>query len=354
MAGYEAEQEIRLALVLYGGVSLAIYINGVIQELLELVRATTPDPTGTSLLYAGESPLRRVYRTLGQLLGVDNLGLAGLRAQQAEPPVRTRFVIDVISGTSAGGINGIVLAKALANQQDIKNLQTLWEDEGDIAELINDRRSLVDGRKNLRDRGLKLNPPEALLNGQRLYVKVLDALNDMDKDAAAAYSAYVDELDLFVTTTDLNGLPQPIRLADEAVLEKRYRNVFHFVYAKPEASGAPRNDFDERNNPFLAFAARCTSSFPFAFEPMQLEDIASIEPYRSRAAAFAADVKRWQPFFRGYPPDEVLRRSFGDGGYLDNKPFSNAIDIDRKRDATIEDERQANLLLRLVSCHASS
>ena len=37
-------KEVRLAVVLYGGVSLAIYINGVAQELLHLVRATAADP----------------------------------------------------------------------------------------------------------------------------------------------------------------------------------------------------------------------------------------------------------------------------------------------------------------------
>ena len=59
---------------MYGGVSLAIYINGVTQELFELVRATAPaDPN------APDSPAKfaedklsgsgKVYRKLGQLLG---------------------------------------------------------------------------------------------------------------------------------------------------------------------------------------------------------------------------------------------------------------------------------------------
>jgi hypothetical protein len=38
-------QEIRFAVVLYGGVSMAIYINGVVQELLRLVRANGGDIT---------------------------------------------------------------------------------------------------------------------------------------------------------------------------------------------------------------------------------------------------------------------------------------------------------------------
>src|SRR3954449_12802534 len=37
------EQEVRLAVVLYGGVSLAIYMYGVAEELWRLVRSTCPE-----------------------------------------------------------------------------------------------------------------------------------------------------------------------------------------------------------------------------------------------------------------------------------------------------------------------
>ena len=63
--------------------------------------------------------------------------------KQAEHPAR--FVIDVISGTSAGGINGIFLAKALANNEDFSLLQKLWIEEGDIGLLLNDKRSYRQG-----------------------------------------------------------------------------------------------------------------------------------------------------------------------------------------------------------------
>jgi hypothetical protein len=36
------EREIRFAVVIYGGVSLAIYINSVMQEMLYMVRSTPP------------------------------------------------------------------------------------------------------------------------------------------------------------------------------------------------------------------------------------------------------------------------------------------------------------------------
>ena len=40
--GLDYKKEIRFAVVMYGGVSLAIYINGVAQELLRMVKATAP------------------------------------------------------------------------------------------------------------------------------------------------------------------------------------------------------------------------------------------------------------------------------------------------------------------------
>src|SRR5262245_33384022 len=94
-------KEVRFAIVMYGGVSLAIYINGIAQELLRLVRATArkqpADLTGTE----------RIYRKVSYLL--DNEGLTMDQLNQASagttslPP--TRFVVDILSGTSAGGIN---------------------------------------------------------------------------------------------------------------------------------------------------------------------------------------------------------------------------------------------------------
>src|SRR5919112_43651 len=67
-------QEVRFAVVMYGGVSLAIYINGVVQELFKMVRATASVDPGKydapPLLSNDElSGTERVYRRLGQMLG---------------------------------------------------------------------------------------------------------------------------------------------------------------------------------------------------------------------------------------------------------------------------------------------
>ena len=84
----------------------------------------------------------------------------------------------------------------------------------------------------------------------------------------------MDELDLWVTMTDIGGLQLPIDLMDSVVFESKHKAVLHFRYATPYATGeADRSDFRRRVDPFLAFAGRATASFPFAFEPMLLQDV---------------------------------------------------------------------------------
>jgi patatin-related protein len=351
---FDPTQEVRFAVVLYGGVSLAIYINGIVQELLHLVRATAPEqpssrsPT-TVLLHEcvdgseleDQNDLRgteAVYRRLGQMVRLDDA--PDLRAG-AETPVRTRFVVDILSGTSAGGINAIFLAKALANGQSLEQVRRLWIEDADLAELINDRRSRIDGF--VREQ----KPPQSLLNSKRMYWKLLEALTDM-ADSSRAFTAeespFVDELDCWITTTDIQGLELPIQLFDRLVYERRYKNVFRFLYRTAYAAGEEQNDLVDDNNPFLAFAARCTASFPFTFVPMVLTDIDGVVGQgrfaRYRDAGSAATA--WERFYPDYRraaadpnvsvPQPFPNRAFGDGGYLDNKPFTWATQsVERRR-----------------------
>ncbi len=371
----EYTQEVRFAVVMYGGVSLAIYINGIAQELLRIVRSTSasrPDaqgnPNRTPVPAAELTGTERVYRRLSCLLSDPHL-LKRFRETldaPAPPPVNpnvpkspdmvdqrladnivnTRFVVDILSGTSAGGINAIYLAKALANDQNLDELKTLWVTEGDIALLLNDKKSVA---------GLRLanqQPPQSLLNSRRMYFKLLNALQGMEKGRKSAkefVSPHVEELDLFITTTDLEGMLVPLRLSDTVVFERRHRNVFHFKYATADATGMERNDFLEGNDPFLAFAARCTSSFPFAFEPMRLRDIEEVLdrfPEYGNKTAREAMLKQWNAFFKNYKnpfngqPVVVDNRSFSDGGILDNKPFTYATDTLMRREAPLAVDRK--------------
>jgi patatin-related protein len=353
---YDPTQEVRLAVVMYGGVSLAIYINGVAQELLALVRATAPahaaHPDGTVARHAllTDRELRGaegVYRKLGRLLAHG----AGVAADATVPagnaPIATRFVVDIVSGTSAGGINGVYLAKALANDQSMGELRTLWIEEGDIGRLVNDACSY---------RGLTGLPihrlPRSLLNSARMYWKLLEALDGMGADpGGGAESPLVDELDLWVTTTDVRGLEVPLDLFDRVVTEKRYRKVFHFGYRNRLAGGGEpdRGTFRRRQNPILAFAARCTSAFPFAFEPMELADTDAVRSALAGGGPPPKDDPLWSRQFDEYAPpghreapDPSLyrQRAFADGGYLDNKPFSWAVDTLPRRRADLPVDRR--------------
>jgi patatin-related protein len=317
----QPEKEVRFAVVMYGGVSLAIYINGVTQELLSLVRATarSEQNNGTDYHLPQVSGVEAVYRKLGET-------------------AKARFVVDILSGTSAGGINAVYLAKALANDQQIGQLKKMWLDEGDIASFLNDKTSL----SGLS--GVSLSSPiTSLLNSQRMYYQLLYALQQMQEPTIplpeGARSPYVEELDLFITATDLRGLPLPVYRSRQAVArELRFRNVFHFHYATPKAAGGSFvNDFVASNDPFLAFAARCTSSFPFVFEPMRLKDVEALLG-RGQFKNYVYQPDQWTSFSKGYTSENFPAKAFGDGGYLDNKPFSYATATlnRRRRDLPID------------------
>jgi patatin-related protein len=333
----EARREVRFAVVLYGGVSLAIYIYGVVQELYHMVRATARKNENELLIDEEHlSGTERVYRRLGRILGSE--------AEEGtdEGPVHTRFIVDVLSGTSAGGINAVYLAKALANGQPFQQLKKLWMDEADIQRLINDEEGANQSGLEAQD------PPRSLLNSGLMYRKLLDALNGMDggRDEGGSGRNLVDDIDLFVTITDIRGLPVPLKLYDKIASEKRHRNVLRFRYEAGDTDNSP-NHFTREHNPLLAFAARSTSAFPFAFEPMELVDID--EATGQDNLSFDA---RWQGFFPDYyrepadagsevaTPEYYRRRPFVDGGYLDNRPFGHAIDALPSRRSGVHVDRK--------------
>ena len=79
---FDAEQEVRFALVLYGGVSLAIYMYGIAEEFLHLVRATAPRGVDSEagvpgpLAYPDAQSTEAVYRKLGRMLRLEQAATA--------------------------------------------------------------------------------------------------------------------------------------------------------------------------------------------------------------------------------------------------------------------------------------
>ncbi len=332
MADTQVDREIRIAVVMYGGGSLAIYMNGIAQELLQLVRATSPNARGQQAL----TGTARAYRKLAHVLAGTPLD-ALTEEVLAEPP-RVRFLIDILSGTSAGGINAVMLAKALARNADLAPVERLWIDEGAVHALLNDRAGAT-RRAPYRE------PVKALFNSDKMYLQLLRALGGLNPGDGPAAGAggraesaagaprphtdrgpLVDDLDLVVTGTDLQGRIVDLRLADGMAREREHRHVFEFRLRQQPGGADPRADTDEFTaafDPLLAFAARTTSSLPAVFEPTR---VAEAEPLVGRDRRAAAD---WPLLFRRVPPREreaVAAHAFADGGYLDNKPFGHAVD----------------------------
>lgn len=362
-------EEVRFAVVMYGGVSLCVYMNGIMQQMLGLVRATARHEAdaedGPFLLADPElKPVERVYRRLAlfrtrEIDKVDALD------------VRCRFVVDVLSGTSAGGLNNLFLAHALANEESVDALTRLWIEEGDIGHLLNDAASAD------RDAGVVAErPPLSLLNSNRMAQRLLQAMRTMEatsKARAQGRSRLVRRLDLYITATDLQGLDQSLRIpSDDTITELRHRAVFHFVHDPDDVGyfegqlrpGQARNDFVPPMAPFLTFVARATSSIVPAFEPIRMDDLAGIrDPGKEAAAWYRSDSAplAYSPFFRDYwrngatfdAADGAERkatirgqqrafatRTFGDGGYGDNYPFGYAIDEVSRRPSDYRVDRK--------------
>ena len=317
LTDYDSEH--RLAVVMYGGVSLAIYIGGIARELLAVIRATAPsrnDRTQAGLTFDQLSPSEKIYRRVAQMTqGVSYDGTEG--AAGARLPIKTRVSVDIISGTSAGGINGVFLAKALSNDAPLDAILNLWIEEGDLGKLLNDSESVSDLP------GLAAQvPPVALLNGERMYRKLLAAFDDMDRQKnSGRYDP--GRVDLFVTTTDIRGEVINLPVENTVAQERRHRQRFHFTH-----DGSHSGELANAENPTLAYAARCTSSFPFAFEPFTWKDAA-------RLAGPRADQAQWNERLMFTSPN-YDQRPMGDGGYLDNKPFSYAIDELARRQSDLE------------------
>jgi patatin-related protein len=310
-------RELRLAVVLYGGVSLAIYMHGTTKELHRLVKASALEEAG---LTGGETPSETFWREL-------------LRAVAARDPrgVRTRVVVDVVAGTSAGGINGVYLAKGLARNESQDSLRDLWLTRGDIKGLLRGPGWIPPAVKApWLLAGTLRKPP---LRGDAMAQWIYRALVDMDDEGArpAELETLMPRnhvLELFVTTTDFHGYDRDLMLADPPLIHDRtHRHVLTFRF------GDGDNHFRREHNGALAFSARATSCFPGAFPPV------SFDEFERYLASDGADLTNLGPgFFRMYELSRAEPRNtfFVDGGVLDNRPFGHAIAAIKRRPADSE------------------
>ncbi len=264
----EKSRETRIGLVMYGGVSLAVYINGVSQEFYHAVQGNG------------------VYRLIKELTD-------------------SEIVLDIISGSSAGGINGIMLSYALANDKDFTRCADLWRNSADI-------------RRLLRTTSTTADPVRSVLDSEGYYQTELEnAFRMLESTAAHGESpSPLKELDLFVTGTDIDGRTyQHVDDAGHIIEVKDHRAVFQLKYREGRKS-----NFDSKSNPAVITAlsklARITSCFPGAFSPVFVSHSATEGKSPDRMSA-----NELLQYWGALPRAAYLI----DGGVIDNKPFSHTI-----------------------------
>lgn len=326
-------RELRLALVCYGGVSLAIYMHGVTKELEKLLAASVAYEDDQQNCPFDEADSAAHYWHLLNRREKASEGEYGRG-------VRTRVVIDIISGTSAGGINGVFLAAAIARNRTQDPLRQMWMDKGDIRKLLRGW-NLPLFLKTPRV-SWSLIRGTSLLDGDRIARWLREALGKMGPDGDPIVGrgntllAPDDRLQLFVPVTDFYGYETALEIDEPvSVAERTHRHVMRFVEDRRN------DDSDQLSSAWddgLAFAARATSSFPAAFPPLSLatyenavSDPRFLEPQRARMFA---------EYRLGGDADGESKTFFIDGGVLDNKPFGTTIAAIKQRPAAGEVDRR--------------
>jgi patatin-related protein len=258
--------EVRLAFAFNGGVSLAIWIGGVTDEVLRCINGGRLAAEGR-LDEAAGNPYAAVCAELGVVPKAD-----------------------VLSGTSAGGLNAAFLATAVSHGcTDLEAIRRLWLEHGSFDLMM----------RSATDRSLV-----SLLAGDENF---LPHIEDALRRLAAAGTGFRDPdppVVVRLTSTSLPGQETTLRDGHASIswVDHRAEFVFHtsdFDFdADPQALGR------------MARACRSSASFPGAFEPSAV------------ASALFEARQTWGLFDDG----EDTTTPVIDGGLLVNLPAQAALE----------------------------
>lgn len=329
------EKELRIALVCYGGVSLAVYMHGVTKEIWKLARASrdfhSPAPTP-------QGGVEAVYQRL-------------LRQIESSHGLRLRVLPDIVTGASAGGINAVFLAQAIHSGASLEPLTELWLTEADVERLMDEAarpwsdlaakpwmrplvwyltrrpgnavsasvspetREEVRGKLSRLVRGRWLEPPFSGPGFTGMLHGALEAMAASPAEAPLLPPGH--PIDLLVTATDFRGHREVLRLNSPPLVEENeHRLPIDFRAQVPAQAGASLAHLCE-----LTLAARSTASFPGAFPPMRLTEIDALDK---------GDWTGRDRFLRRIMPSHVDQGTLDevaliDGSVLVNAPFAGAI-----------------------------
>ena len=341
------EKELRLALVCYGGISLAVYMHGITKEVWRMVRASRAYHAGEPAADGSQGVYRALIEEIETLAGI-----------------KLRVLADIVAGASAGGINGIFLAQAITTGQSLEPLTDLWLTSADVEALIDpdaapsnrfskmwalplawvaagrsaekveelDEATRDEVRTKLSHfvRSRWFEPP---FGGRTFTGLLLDAFDAMARGPIGPRLLPDGQpLDLFVTVTDFTGHPERLRLnSPPEVLETEHRIVLGFSdHAEGGTIGAI---------PDLAFAARATSSFPGAFPPFTVAELDGVLAERAIDWPGRSDFLR-RALPRQFAANQADKAVLIDGSVLANAPFRPAIDALKERPARREIDRR--------------
>jgi patatin-related protein len=335
------EKELRLALVCYGGISLAVYMHGVTKAIWHATQASCAFHTG-----GDEQPHWQAL----------------FKAIEADTGIRLRLLPDIISGASAGGINGVFLAQAIATGQSLEPLTKLWLEQADVDRLVAEEarpktiftkfwavplawwalrksrnsvthtvsaeaRSEVEEKLARFVRSRWFQPP---FGGETFCSLLLDALDAMAKSPAGTrLLPPAQPLDLIVSATHFIGHPVKLKLNSPALAEEsEHRLTISFRQADPSQTLGDAAD--------LTLAARSTASFPGAFPPFKVDELDQV--IAKRGASWPDKAAFLQRIFPPTidPDDAILI----DGSVLANAPFRPAFEALRERPARREIDRR--------------
>ena len=280
-----SRRQLRLALSMNGGVSLAVWIGGSVSEIDRVRRG---DPFWSELLTAcGYEPTA---------------------------------LVDVMTGASAGGLNAVLYAQAIRNDRPYgDDIRQLWEDTADIETLIKDAPTAREANHD----------PRAILRGRYFLNQLERKLTDLAACADADRADGPDPQALAIFASATLAAANPVKYRDvpgASIDEGRSDAYFHVTrrgpasrgldgfadrYEAPTAAlpeGAPLPDQRPPSTArALALIGRATCSLPVLFEPVPFR----AEHFGSRLVnAFTPDRSDVQ---------------IVDGGVIDNVPIARAI-----------------------------
>lgn len=339
-------KELRIGLVLYGGVSLAVYINGILTELWHLLRA---------------SRARQNEGERGELNGTAEIYAQLLDDLKCPNTGDLRVVVDTISGSSAGGINGATLTKAIIDGGDATVFSKLWIEDADISKLRVEPAAklpfwmllilayysckagflktwistylwmpwkwFLDHIYSMicksEDQSTPLKGEHFTRNLVLAFAKAGEGEKACGNEGISKDRALLPKrsnFDLYITQTDIYGWPRRLPVSEDlhrkSLYERTHAHVMHFQ---------SKNCGDRLNDDFgLTYAARGTASFPLVFPSINYERISKAYRKEKLGASITKIEKFTHKHLREHDLSGLSANDVWmiDGGVLDNKPFS--------------------------------